>query len=176
MRTSRIRLPLAAWAFVAALFAGGALAAEDAPDPGLAPVDCISTSRIRRTEIPNDQTIVFHMTGRMIYINRLPRRCPGLKIAGAFSYRTVAGRLCRVDIITVQRGLGGPSAMRGPSCGLGVFQPTTKEELEWLRAEPVTPDTEAVKPEVEDAEPVTPDPEAAMPDVEDAATTGDGSD
>jgi hypothetical protein len=176
MRTIDVRLRLAAWAFSALLFSVEAMAAGDAPDPGLAPVDCISTSRIRRTEIPNDQTIVFHMSGGVIYINRLPRRCPGLKIAGAFSYRTVAGRLCRVDIITVQRGFGGPSAMRGPSCGLGVFQPTTKEELEWLRAEPVTPDPETVKPEVERAEPVMPDPEAAMPEVEGAESPGQGGD
>ena len=37
---------------------------------------CISMTRISSSEVIDDQTIAFHMTGRDVYLNRLPRRCP----------------------------------------------------------------------------------------------------
>ena len=47
--------------------------------------DCVSIRRIDRTEIIDDRTIVFHMIGKEIYLNKLPRRCPGLRSAGTYS-------------------------------------------------------------------------------------------
>ena len=83
---------------------------------------CVNRSRIRRTEVLNDYTILFHMRGRRkIFKNELPYRCFNLGFYEAFSYTLSTNLLCNVDIITVFNSGHG----FGPSCGLGDF-----EELE----------------------------------------------
>jgi len=95
---------------------------------------CIQTQQIRRTYIVDDRTIIFYMSRKKIYMNQLPHRCSGLRIAGTFSYRlTAAGtRLCNIDLITVVRPFGGLSNT-GASCGLGMFRPVTEEEVAMIR-------------------------------------------
>ena len=83
------------------------------------PVDCIDLSRIDRTRVRDNRTIDFHMRGREVYRNRLRDECPGLAFEDSFAYRTSLGRLCSVDLITVNRSGGGGS---GPTCALGAFQ------------------------------------------------------
>lgn len=82
------------------------------------PVDCVDLARIDRTRVRDNWTIDFHMRGREIYRNRLRHECPGLAFEDSFGYRTSLGRLCSVDLITVNRNGGGA----GPTCALGPFQ------------------------------------------------------
>jgi len=100
--------------------------------------NCVDTSRIRRTSIIDDRTIVFYMNQKKIFVNHLPYRCPGLKIAGTFSYRTSISQLCNVDTIKVIRSMGG-RIDAGPSCGLGKFRPVTEEEVAMLRNKEIAP-------------------------------------
>ncbi|MDJ0927381.1 MAG: hypothetical protein QNJ73_06965 [Gammaproteobacteria bacterium] len=107
--------------------------------------NCIRVDSIRNTRIHDDSTILFYMTGGKAYVNNLPHRCSGLRMAGAFGYKTSTRSLCNVDMITVIRsGIGGP----GVRCGLGMFKPITPEEIGLLRGE-LEPDTdnEEVMPE-----------------------------
>ena len=90
--------------------------------PAGEPVDCISISGIRRSEVIDDRTIDFHMAGGRVLRNHLPNQCPGLGFDKAFAYSPGVSRLCAVDIITVVRQGGG----RGASCGLGKFQPVER--------------------------------------------------
>ena len=114
-------------------------------------LNCVSLGRIRQTDIVDDQTILFYMRGPEIYVNRLPRRCPGLRIAGSFSYKTSLTELCNTDVITVIRSLGvGPSL--GPTCGLGMFQPITAEAVAALKEPPAEPEPESVAPEIQPPE------------------------
>lgn len=84
--------------------------------------NCVNRSRIRRTEVLNDYTILFHMRGRKkVFKNELPYRCFNLGFYKSFSYSLSTNLLCNVDIITVFNSGHG----FGPSCGLGNF-----EELE----------------------------------------------
>ncbi len=94
--------------------------------------NCVQRNSIRRTDIVDDRTILFYMNQKKIYVNQLPHRCSGLRIAGAFGYRTYASRLCDVDVITVIRTGGGSWA--GPSCGLGKFRPVTAEEAAMIKS------------------------------------------
>lgn len=112
----------------------------------LAVEKCVSIRRIDRTEIIDDRRIVFHMLGDKIYLNKLPRRCAGLRSSDAFSYRNQTGQLCNIDIINVLDNFGG-SFRRGVSCGLGDFFPITEDELVVLK----NPDIE-VEPETTEAE------------------------
>ena len=95
---------------------------------------CISLNRIDRTEILDDQHILFEMRDDTTYLNTLANRCPGLEIEQTFMYRTAISQLCDLDIITVLRNDFQFGMAPGPSCGLGMFEPVTPEEVEALKA------------------------------------------
>lgn len=93
---------------------------------------CISIRSIDRTDVVDDNNILFYMRNGNVYLNRLPHRCPGLRRERTFMYRTTMPRLCDVDIITVldQAGFG---FMPGASCGLGRFYPISEDEAKALK-------------------------------------------
>ncbi|MDA9050158.1 DUF6491 family protein [Pseudomonadales bacterium] len=95
---------------------------------------CVSLMRVDRTDVVDDENILFYMKGGEVYVNRLPRRCLGLNSRQAFMYRASAGQLCDVDIISVLESLGSGFA-QGPSCGLGSFHPITEEAARELKAQ-----------------------------------------
>lgn len=99
------------------------------------PERCIQAYRIDRTEVINDRTILFHMSGSRIYLNELTRECRRLERSKRFSYTLRTSQLCDVDFITVIEGFGS-SLRQGVSCGLGMFYPITEEEAELLDADP----------------------------------------
>ncbi|NNC64476.1 MAG: hypothetical protein HKN84_06800 [Gammaproteobacteria bacterium] len=99
------------------------------------PVRCIIPSRIDRTEVIDEQTVVFHMRGSDAYVNRLPNACRSLAREKRFSYDLRTNRLCSVDSITVLEWWGS-GLNRGMSCGLGEFYPITQEEAELLDIDP----------------------------------------
>ena len=113
-------------AFGFAIMAAMPLAAKStAPPPVVAgpPVSCINLRNIRSTNVIDEQTIDFHMSGKQVYRNTLPNRCPQLGFERAFAYQTSISQLCSVDIITVI--VQGSGSMRGASCGLGQFTPVS---------------------------------------------------
>lgn len=113
-----------------AAMTGGAsgLSAKKEPTPVRAvgePVNCVSLSRIRSTDVIDDSNIDFKMAGGKTYRNSLPYSCPGLKFEDRFSYKTSISQLCSVDIIRVLNNYGGHLS-EGAGCGLGKFQPVEK--------------------------------------------------
>lgn len=99
------------------------------------PETCISTPRIRSTEIIDDQTILFYMRGGKVYRNVLDKTCHGLESNDLFTYRIRSTRLCRMDRVTVLMRFG-TGFMEGMSCSLGGFHPMTPEEAELMELEP----------------------------------------
>jgi len=97
------------------------------------PIDCVSTTRIRSTEVIDDRTIVFYLRGGRVYSNILDHDCPSLLREDLFAYEARGGRLCSSDFIRVlpRSGFG-----IGPSCGLGDFHPITLAEAELLESDP----------------------------------------
>jgi hypothetical protein len=97
------------------------------------PHKCVTTPRIRNTEILDDRTIIFYMRGNQeVYRNHLPRECPGLARNDRFAYQTRNSQLCDIDLITVLEQFGGrldPTF----TCRLGEFIPITREEAEELK-------------------------------------------
>ena len=83
---------------------------------------CIPLAQIRQTLVRDDRTIDFVASGHRVYRNVLPAGCPSLGAERRFAYETSLAQLCSSDIITV---LFDAPLMRGPSCGLGTFQPVT---------------------------------------------------
>jgi hypothetical protein len=123
------------------------------------PVDCISVNRIRRTEVIDDQTVLFEMNGDVYLSNILDKECPGLGREKRFIHETY-GRLCDVDTITVLEQWG-TSFRNGFTCRLGKFHPITEIEAEELTREPEVAEEQA--PEVEVKEVELP-PDEAPPD------------
>lgn len=98
---------------------------DKAPEPEVraigAPKNCVSTYAIRSTNIIDNRTIDFKMSGGKTYRNTLAHSCPSLKFEDRFSYHTSTSQLCNVDIIRVLNDFGGRLS-EGAGCGLGKFQ------------------------------------------------------
>ncbi len=93
---------------------------------------CVSSRPIRKTDVLDDQNILFYMRGTAIYLNHLPKPCRRLAKDGRFIYRTTVARLCRSDLITVLTDSGfGLSS--GPTCKLGTFYAITADDVEDLK-------------------------------------------
>jgi len=99
-----------------AVAVGGALgpaapAAAEEPEARSFRDSCISINQIRRTEIVDDQTILFHMRGGRIQKATLAFRCPSLRFYGTIRYEVYTNRLCaRVDTIISRSGSHCPIA------------------------------------------------------------------
>jgi len=96
------------------------------------PVDCVSTQRIRRTDVLSDREILFYTSGSGIYLNKLPHRCSGLRWADAFSYDVRGSQLCDIDLIRVVDTMG-TGIRRGIACGLGKFLPVDEDQVPLIR-------------------------------------------
>ena len=88
---------------------------------------CVQIAQFRETRIRDDWTIDFIRDGRRAWRNTLPQRCPGLKSADAFSYKTSLSQLCSTDVVHVLEHWGG-SLHEGAGCALGPFVPVELEK------------------------------------------------
>jgi hypothetical protein len=105
------------------------------------PRNCIALNLVRRTEVIDDRTILFHLRTGEVLRNSLPRDCPNLERDDRFEYQTRTRQLCRIDTITVlPLGFG-----IGATCRLGSFHPLSPEDLEELKDGPSP--VETVEPE-----------------------------
>jgi hypothetical protein len=126
-------------ALAALLVAAGTLYAADPEhlheaDPGADPqaVHCIDLIRIQSTEIIDNRRIVFRMRGGQLFLNTLPIACPGLRRNEPYMVKAHGSQLCDLDILTVLN-RGGFAFMPGASCGLGRFEPVTKQQVDAVK-------------------------------------------
>lgn len=92
----------------------GTTAHGQADEPADAPSlrdSCINLTQIQRSEVLDDETILFHMRNGRIKKAKLAFGCPSLKFYNSFSYRVYSNRLCaRVDVIVSRGGAHCPIA------------------------------------------------------------------
>lgn len=81
------------------------------------PVNCISVNRLRTVRVIDDRTVDFELSGRRVYRNDLPFRCPGINFNRGFRHNSRSAQLCSFNTFTVNS----PGAS-GPACRLGQFQ------------------------------------------------------
>lgn len=97
------------------------------------PQSCIAMSRIRRTEVLDDRTVLFVSRTGSGYVNLLETNCPTLKLNGLFRYRVNSGirtaRLCDSQAITVIDRLTNGLTY---NCRLGPFHPVSEEQVQVL--------------------------------------------
>lgn len=96
-------------------------------------VNCVSLPRVDRTEVVDENTILFYMRDDTIYRNNLPHSCPGLNFEERFMYRVTQNQLCSIDVITIIDDLGF-GFVPGASCGLGKFEPISEAAAEEILA------------------------------------------
>ena len=89
--------------------------------------NCINVRTLRRTDVVDDQRIIFYMSGKTTYLNIMPKTCKGLSRDRRFSYSTTGRSLCSFDAIRVLRD-GGGGLHQGRLCRLGQFHPITRED------------------------------------------------
>lgn len=97
------------------------------------PRNCLNLMTIDRTEVVDDDTMLFYTRNGAVYRNELKQACPTLGFEQRFMYRTTLTQLCDIDVITVLQDVGFgflPTA----SCGLGKFQPIDEQAAEELLA------------------------------------------
>lgn len=86
----------------ASLYSMAAWADDKSADAPVA-YRCISLRHVQSTEVVDDQTILFHMTGRKTLKMALTYPCYSLKFYGFFSYTTRTGELCAKTDMVVSR-------------------------------------------------------------------------
>lgn len=80
-----------------------------------APESCITTRHLVRPVVASDRTLLFRVSGSLVYRNDLQQSCPGMRASPALPIiETRGATVCRGTIVTVPRG-------SNPSCQLGDF-------------------------------------------------------
>jgi len=115
--------------------------------------NCINVRTLRRTDVVDDQRIIFYMSGKTTYLNIMPQQCKGLSRNRRFSYSTTGRSLCSFDAIRVLQDSGG-GFYQGKLCRLGQFHPITREDAAEIINRTHAP-PEARPPSLPDAEEVT---------------------
>lgn len=92
---------------------------DDASWPGPAAATCISTHRVRSTRIVRGTGIIYEMSGRKRYINRLRFGASQLDQRDFILIRSPSGLLCAGDVLQLIDGVTGG---RSIIVGLGRFE------------------------------------------------------
>ena len=93
--------------------------------------NCVDVRGIDRTEVVDEDTLLFFMRNGDVYRNDFPNQCAALRFEETFMYRTAVSQLCDVDVITVLDDAGFGFLPLG-SCALGKFQPIDEDAAEEL--------------------------------------------
>jgi hypothetical protein len=127
---------VAAAAAISLLIPGGAANAAQpgATNPDASPGTeyCLSLIRIDDSKILDSRHMLFTMTDKSMYLNTLPRNCAGMDPGDTYTFRTSLNRLCHQDVITILHP-GGHYMIPGVSCGLGMFERVTQEQVDALK-------------------------------------------
>lgn len=108
-------------------------ASSDAADAAPKSVQpCISLRKLDHIEILDNQRLVFHLQGKSLYLNELPRRCSGLHKNATIVYKTSLPQLCDLDNISVLRSTD-TRFNEGPLCPLGPFTAIDEQQLKALK-------------------------------------------
>ena len=88
------------------------------------PVSCITTTNARDAIRISDDTLLYRVSGNLVYLNKLRSTCPGLaRRDDIMVVETYSGQYCRGDFI---RQVDRFSGIQGPSCSFGDFIPYRK--------------------------------------------------
>ena len=94
-------------------------------------VRCVSTRRIRGTEVIDDRHVAFQIDRGQYLLVQLAYPCPMLRRGQPIMYEPTGNRLCQNDTLRAVSDFGG---MRpGPICPIPGFQTVSKEQLHMIK-------------------------------------------
>lgn len=123
--------------------------------------NCISTRRIRRIRIIDDQNVLIYLSAQTIYHNRFRNACHGLERRRTFSYNSNDGLLCEGDGVAPLAGEVWGAVRPVPACWLGPHRKISKEEADAMRSAKENP------PEIERRPLPMPEPSEISVETED---------
>jgi len=94
---------------------------------------CISTARVRKVHVMDDQHIAFEMGRGVYYLVQFRRSCPMLERDAAVVYEA-NGQLCRLDVIRPIQALGASTRL-GPPCQIPEFQKMNRDQFLLVKKE-----------------------------------------
>ena len=103
---------------------------------------CINLRRLRSTDVINDRTIIFRLRGGEIYLNIVPRTCPGLGRERRISYSSNVNAICEIDHVAVLHA-GAGNMFEGARCRLGVFHRISDDDAKAIKEGGLGPPPEA---------------------------------
>lgn len=110
-------MPANLWISATALTLATCLSACTSPSPPSSASiqdSCINPTKITKQTIVSDQEIQFELGNGEVWVNKLPRACPGLKLSGGFSWEVHGTLVCsNQERITVRE--------TGTLCVIGEF-------------------------------------------------------
>lgn len=90
------------------------------------PVNCISDFQANHIIRVSDDILLYRVSGRLVYENRLRSSCPGLaRDDDIIVSEQFGGQKCRGDLIRL---VDRYSGMQGPVCSLGDFVPYRRDK------------------------------------------------
>ena len=92
---------------------------------------CLARARYRRVDIIGDMALAFHGRGKDVWLNVLPRRCPGLRENMVLTMELSGLRVCARDRFRAMS--SGYSNVATSICTLGMFERMTTERLDAMR-------------------------------------------
>jgi hypothetical protein len=108
--------------------------ATTAPDNQSQAGYCLRLMAIDDSRILDSQHMLFTTKDKRLYINTFPVECPGMRPGDTYTFRTSLNRLCNQDVITILRP-GGHYFIAGVSCGIGMFEEVTQQQVDALKQE-----------------------------------------
>ncbi len=89
------------------------------------PVNCISNSNAHDLIRISDDMLLYRVSGKLVYQNKLRSTCPGLaRDDDILQIETFSGQYCKGDFIRLVDRMSG---MPGPVCSFGEFTPFRKD-------------------------------------------------
>ena len=79
--------------------------------------NCVQHNRIKRTNVLDDNHILFEMRNNKYFLNTLDHKCSRLGFERSIAYTVRTSKLCSYDIVSVFDPIG-----MGPGCFLGKFE------------------------------------------------------
>lgn len=92
---------------------------------------CIPARSIRRTEVLDDQHIVFELPSKKYYLVQFERACHMMRPDSTIIYEPRGSQLCRMDFVRVYDSFS-PASI-GPPCSIPGFYPVTAEQIVLLK-------------------------------------------
>jgi len=99
----------------------------------MATESCLKTSDYDRVEVLNGEYLVFHDLGGTTWLNKIKKRCSGLRPKMMLHLGVSKRQICVGGMFEGVQNFAGTIETMTASCYLGVFEPISKDQLQAIK-------------------------------------------